>query len=153
MKQGSEQQCPFKKVHIKQLGAAAMGGTFYTSDPTYSILHLTALQLLWHFCRENNQGIVRKAAGRLEDPCLLLNEQKEEARHYQGHQLKDCPCPKYCFSLLHLFVKAGQVSTNPPAPPVCPPCSGRAAAPATLLGPGSPHSKALQLVSRAKHWC
>ena len=66
---------------------------------------------MWQFCRENNRGIVRKAAGTLEHPFLLLGEQQEEALHYQGHQIKDCL--KNCLSLLHLFLKAGQVSTKP----------------------------------------
>ena len=93
------------------------------------------MQLLWQFCRENNKQIVRKAAGRLEHPFLLLGERQEEALHDQGHQLKHCPCPKCGLSLLHLFLKAGQASTNSPAPPACPLWPGRAAAPATPPGP------------------
>ena len=57
--------------------------------------------------------MVRKAAGKLEHPFLLLGEQQEEALQDQGNQLNHCPCPKCGISLLHLFIKAGQVSTNP----------------------------------------
>ena len=78
----------------------------------------------------------RKAAERLEHPFLLICEQQEEPLHDQGHQLNHCPCPKCGLSLLHMFLKAGQASTNSPAPPACPPWPGRAAAPATPPGPG-----------------
>ena len=75
------------------------------------------MQLLRQFFRQNNKGIVRKAAGRLEDLFLLLGERQEEALHDQGYQLKHCPFPKCGLSLLHLFLKAVEASTKAPAPP------------------------------------
>ena len=38
--------------------------------------------------------------------------QPNQAQYGQGYQLKYCPCPKYGLSLLNLFLKAGQASTN-----------------------------------------
>ena len=46
-------------------------------------------------------------------PFLLLGEQHKEALQDQGSPLNHYPCPKCGISLLHLFLKAGQVSTNP----------------------------------------
>ena len=34
-----------------------MTGTFYTIHPTYSILRLIVLHLLWQSCTESNKGV------------------------------------------------------------------------------------------------
>ena len=98
---------------------------------------------------KNNKVIVRKAAGKLEHPFLLLGEQQEEALQDQRSQMNHCPCPKCGISLLHLFLKAGQVSINPGHPLHQPahPGQGGLQLLKHLLGLARPPGKALQLAS------
>ena len=118
---------------------------FHTIHPTYSILHWTALD----FCREDNKRIVRKAAGRPEQSFLMIGEQQEEALQDQISQLNHCPCPNCCISLLHLFLKAGLMSTHPgyqlrqPAHP----CEGGLQLITHLLGLAQPPGNTLPLAS------
>ena len=68
-------------------------------------------------------------------------------------QLNHSPCPKCYISLLHLFFKAGQISTNPGHQLLQPahPWEGGLQLLRHLLGLAPPLSKALQLASSFSH--
>ena len=99
---------------------------------------------------------LNELSGRLlrgEHPFLMLGEQQEDALQDQRSQLNHCPCPKCYINLLHLFFKAGHISTNPGHQLLQPahPCEGGLQLLTPLLGLPPPAGKALQLASWFSH--
>ena len=104
-----------RRLFYKHLCSNIFTQKLYDWGLLYSILSCTAIVvavLQRKQCRHSQEGC--QEAGH---PFLLLGEQQEEALNDEGHQLKNCPCPKCGLSLFHLFLMAGPVSTKPPAPP------------------------------------
>ena len=105
---------------------------------------------------------INELLGRLlegEHPFLMLGEQQEEALQDQRSQLNQCPCPKCYISLLHLFFKAGQISTNPGHQLLQParPCEGGLQLLTHLLGlapppPVKPSSWPVDLPTTSISW-